>query len=212
MKNKLALLTAVMLCAVCGQGVKALNLPAPNISNGITLKQALNQRKSDREYAAREVSDHDLSNILWCANGINRPSSGNRTAPSAMNFQDIKIYVVTKTGIWLYNAKQHALAPVATGNFVAQTGMQDFVTAAPLNLVYVADTSKYAERNTPPEAITAMTGMDAGFCAQNVYLYCAGAGLGTVFRASVKKDVLAKTLKLGEKEIIVAAQTIGYLK
>ncbi|MGA8610173.1 MAG: nitroreductase family protein [Xanthobacteraceae bacterium] len=96
-----------------------------------------------------------------------------------------------------------------TGDLRGQTTTgQPFVATAPLNLVYAVDTSKMTgatenEKNAVAGATAAVTG-------ENVYLYCASAGLATVFRGSVPGEMLAKTLKLAPGQIIQFAQTVGY--
>lgn len=212
MKKLMLICTAAMLSSVCayGENIKAVTLPAPDIKGSITLKQALANRKSSRTYADREISDQHISNILWCANGVNRPANGLRTAPSAMNKQDIKIYVIRKSGVWLYNAGKHSLEPIASGDFRSMAGTQSFAATAPLNLIFVSERGKFTQGSE--EAIITMSSLDAGFCSQNVYLYCAGEGLATVLRVSVDKEALSKLLKLNAKDAVIAAQSIGYEK
>src|ERR1017187_1316474 len=155
------------------------------------------------------LSQQTLSNLLWAAFGINRPD-GRRTAPSAMNWQEISIYVATSAGVYVYDAKANVLEPVLAGDFRAATGTQPFVKDAAVNLVYVSDLSKTGgAASSEAEMYTAA---DVGFIAQNVYLYCASEGLGAVVRASVDKPALAKTLKLQPQQRIILAQSVGYPK
>ena len=112
--------------------------------------KALSDRHSDREYAAKELSLQDLSDLLWAANGINRPD-GKRTAPSALNKQDIDIYVIMKEGAYLYDAKANSLQPIAKGDHrAAVAGSQDFVKSAPVSLVLVSDLSRFGTLPTTP--------------------------------------------------------------
>lgn len=184
-------------------------LPKVNIKNSIRLADAISKRSSSREFTDRAVSMQDLSNILWCANGINRPETGYRTYPSAMGRQSISVYVILKNGAYVYDYKNNKLELVASGDFMAKAGTQAFVANAPVNLIYVADISKLGSMNS--ETI-AMVHMDAGHCSENVYLYCAGAGLNNVVRAFIDKNALGKILKLKKNEIIIAGHTIGYGK
>ena len=80
--------------------------------------QVLSERKSTREFGSGTLSPQTLSNLLWASFGINRPD-GRRTAPSAMNWQEVSIYVVTPDGIFTYDAKDNALNPVLAGDFRA---------------------------------------------------------------------------------------------
>ena len=171
--------------------------------------EVLKDRKSTREFGSGTLSPQTLSNLLWAAFGINRPD-GRRTAPSAMNWQEISVYVATSTGVYVYDAKKNVLEPVVAGDLRAATGTQSYVKDAAVNLVYVSDLSKTdGAASSDAEMYTAA---DVGFIAQNVYLYCASEGLATVVRASIDKPALAKTLKLQPQQRIILAQSVGYPK
>jgi len=169
--------------------------------------QALKERKSTRSYKPQKLSEQILSNLLWAAWGINRPD-GKRTAPSAMNRQEIDVYVVLAEGAYGYDPKAQALTPVAQGDLRAQTGGQPFVKDAPLNLVYVADTAKMGGGSEQDKVV--WYGAAAGFISQNAYLYCACEGLATVVRGMVDRGPLASSLSLRPEQKIVLAQTVGY--
>lgn len=171
--------------------------------------QVLKDRKSTREFGPGTLSPQTLSNLLWAAFGINRPD-GRRTAPSAMNWQEVSIYVATPEGVYIYDAKGNALNPVLGGDFRAATGTQSFVKEAGVNLVYVADLSKAGGADSSDAQV--YTAADVGFIAQNVYLYCASEGLVTVVRGSIDKPALAKTLNLQPQQKIILAQSVGYPK
>lgn len=182
-----------------------VQLPPPQTDGGKPLMQALKERKSTRTFKSDKLPQQVLSNLLWAAWGTNRPD-GKRTAPSAMNKQEIDVYVVLAEGAYVYDAKAHALSPVAAGDLRAQTGGQPFVKDAPLNLVYVADTAKM--NGGTEQAV--WYGAAAGFISQNAYLYCASEGLATVVRGMVDRDVLASALSLRPEQRIVLSQTVGY--
>ncbi len=189
--------------------LQAVKLPKPQLDGGKPLMQVLRDRKSARSFSGKPLPEQVLSNLLWAAFGISRPD-GRRTAPSASNRQEVDVYVVTAEGAYLYEAKEHALAPVAAGDFRAQAGTQDYVKEAPLNLVFVADGARMGKGTEEQNAMIA--GADTGFISQNAYLYCASEGLATVVRASVDRPALAKVLKLRAEQKIILAQTIGYPK
>jgi nitroreductase len=171
--------------------------------------QVLKERKSTREFSPEKLSPQVLSNLLWAGWGINR-ESGLRTAPSSSNKQEIEIYAVTADGVFVYDAKGNALKPVVSGDLRKATGTQPFVGEAPLNLVYVADFAKMGNGDENSKAATANA--NAGFIAQNVYLFCASEGLGAVVRGSVPKPELSKALNLRPDQRIAFAQTVGYIK
>ena len=204
-------ISVLLLLAAAGFAgtVDSIALPKPTMQGGKPLMQALAERQSTRTFTEEKLSPQTLSNLLWAAFGINRPD-GKRTAPSAMNWQEVQIYVVMAEAAYLYDPKANRLEVVATGDLRGATGTQDFVAKAPVNLVYVSDSAKTEHASEPDRSL--YSGADVGFIAQNVYLFCASEGLGTVVRGSVKKDDLAKALKLGPSQKVVLSQTVGYPK
>ena len=191
------------------QDLKPVALPAPQTSGGKPLMQALKEWKSTRELTTEKLSPQVLSNLLWAGWGINR-EDGRRTAPSASNRQEIEIYAVMADGAYVYDAKGNALKPVAAGDLRKVTGSVAYVAEAPLNLVYVADFSKMGNGDENNKNSTANA--NAGFIAQNVYLFCASEGLGAGVRGSVPKAELSKALNLRPDQRIVFAQTVGHIK
>jgi nitroreductase len=196
--------------AICrAQELKPVQLPRPQTDIGRPLMQVLNDRSSTRTFAPDKLSAQAVSNLLWAAFGINRPDSGKRTAPSAMNWQEIDIYVATADGLYVYDAKENELRPVLREDVRAQTGVQTFVKDAPVNLVYVADLAK-TDGNTAERDL--YVAADTGFIAQNVYLFCASERLATVVRGSIDRGVLSKVMGLRLDQRIILAQTVGYPK
>jgi len=185
-----------------------IKLPPPQTEGGKPLMQALKERHSTREFSARALPQQVLSDLLWAAAGVNRPESGHRTVPSARDWREIDVYVVISDGAYLYQAKEHLLRQVIAGDIRAFTGTQDFVAQAPVNLIYVADYKRMTDADTVQKSLYSAT--DTGFISQNVYLYCASAGLATVVRGSVDREALAAALKLSTSQQIILAQTVGY--
>ena len=191
-----ALIGSAMLLA------QDINLPAPVKTGGKPLMQALSERKSIRSYQDKSLSDQTLSNLLWAANGFNRPDK--RTAPTANNRQELELYVALESGIYLYEAQNNRLKLIRKGDFRKNTGVQDFVATAAANIIFVSDLGKASSEQY---AFT-----DCGFVAQNIYLYCASEGLGSVVRGSFDKDELAKLLNLTGKMQVLLTQSVGYPK
>ena len=200
----IALMGASCLLA---QELKPFALPQPQTDGGRPLMQVLKDRKTMRDFATDKLTPQLLSNLLWAAFGVNRPD-GRRTAPSAMNWQEIDIYVATSDGLFVYDAKRNQLEPVLAQDIRPATGTQSFVAAAPVNLVYVADLAKVG--SGPDTGV--FTTADVGFISQNVYLFCASEGLATVVRGSIDRVALAKIMKLRREQKIILAQTVGYPK
>lgn len=210
MRNILIILTALLFVHVMNaQDLQVIKLNAPDKTRGTAVMKAFSDRHSDREYASKELSAQDLSDLLWAANGINR-SDGKRTAPSALNKQDIDVYVVMKEGAYLYDAKAHALNPVAKGDHrPAVAGGQDFVKEAPVCLVLVSDLSRFGNVG---DRTKLMGAMDAGIVSQNINLCCAGLGLSTVPRATMDQAALKKILNLSDSQVLMMNNPVGYPK
>lgn len=188
-----------------------IKLTEPDKTLDVSLMQALSDRQSRREYSDKQISLEELSTLLWAANGINR-EDGKRTAPSAVNSQDIDIYVCMASGAYLYDAQQSQLARVTTEDLrPAVCGQQE--VDAPVFLVLVADLSRYPEGLASQRAaVESLGGMDAGYVSGNIGLYCAAAQLATVPRASMDKEALAKALNLTENQIPLLNNPVGYIK
>jgi nitroreductase len=170
--------------------------------------ECLSARHSTRTYSARSLQPHVLSDLLWAAFGVNKPESDGRTAPYWRHVLLIDVYVATAQGVWLYEPKSHSLLPYQPRDLRALTGNQDFVATAPVNLIYVAHGERMSD--IPPEARRLYASVDAAFIGQNVYLFCASEGLGTVFRGAVDCEKLGQTLALGASQFVTFAQTVGY--
>jgi nitroreductase len=185
-----------------------IKLPSPDMSGGKPLMQALLERRSCRELSPQKLPLYLLSNLLWAAFGINRPATGGGTAPSAHDWEEFDIYLATEDGVYLYDAHDHALTFLLAADIRSHTGLQDYVGKAPLNLIYVADLSRMATATRQEKAF--YSGPDAGFIAENVYLFCASEGLATVVRGLVDRVQLARIMKLGSNQTVVLAQSVGF--
>lgn len=200
MKTLLFVFVAIMIgLNLHGQDVQ---LPTPDRSGGKPLMEALNLRRSSRSFQDEELSLQQLSNLLWAANGFNREDK--RTAPTANNRQELDLYVTTQKALYFYDARTHLLREVKKGDFRGATGTQDFVAKVALNLIFVVDMEKASGREY------AFTG--CGFVSQNIYLYCASEGLGSVVRGSFDKLKLHGLLGLKATQEVLLTQSVGYLK
>jgi SagB-type dehydrogenase family enzyme len=180
------------------------------MTGGMPLMQALKLRHSTREFADRPLPPQVLSDLLWAGFGVNRSASGGRTAPSAHDWQEIDLYVLTAMGTYRYDAKRNTLQPVTGKDLRRYAGKQGFVAQAPLNLVYVANYGRMKGATEHDRRL--YSAVAAGTIVQNVYLYCASAGLNTVVRGWVDRTALARVLGLKANQHIVVAQTVGYPK
>ena len=164
-------------------------LPPATQTGGRPLMEALMDRRSERAFGS-ELTEQQIADVLWAAVGVNRPQDNKRTSPTAKNRQDVDVYALTKQGAFRYNALKHELEILAEGD-------QTAVLGAPLGLVFVA----------PDESV--ISGLNVGYCSQNVYLYAASEGLNTVAKATADRPVLQKLLKLDSGRAIILVQPVG---
>ena len=206
MKLKLSILLAAFLAGnLLAQSIELL---PPQKTGGMPLMEALAKRSTARAFATNDLSSQQISSLLWAAFGVNRPG-GKRTAPSANNKQETDIYVLLKSGAYVYSAVSNKLDLVVTNDIRASGGTQAFVKDAPVTLVFVADLAKRGGNN---EGARNTANIDVGYISQNVYLFCASEGLATGARGSVDRQVLGENLKLRPDQLIVLAQSVGYPK
>ncbi len=186
-----------------------ISLPTPQTEGGKPLMQALKQRRTVRDLKPDQLPAKVLANLLWAGFGINRPGIGQRTAPSAMNSQEVDVYVALPEGLYVYQAKPHQLMPVLDKDLRAKASAQPFATNAPVVLIYVADLPRLTKAQ--PERREFYAGIDTGFISQNIYLYCASEGLATVV-FDLNRPPLAAAMQLRPEQKIILAQAVGYPK
>lgn len=179
-----------------------IELVAPNRKGGKPLMEALNARQSNRDFEKKDLPAQMLSDLLWAANGFNRDDK--RTVPTSQNRQEMDVYVMFDSGIYLYEAKAHVLKLVKKGDFRKALGQANISENAVLSLIYVANMDKASNREAGF--------IDSGFISQNVYLYCASTGLGTVVRGSFTRPDLHNAMELTDKQEITIVQAIGFIK
>ena len=192
-----------------GDSATSISLPAPEKCGGLPLMEALAGRRSSRDFAPEALPLPLLSSLLWAAYGVNR-TDGGRTAPSALNAQEIDVFVALPSGAYRFDAAAHALHLVAAKDLRRVTGYQDFVDEAPLDLVYVADHARMGL--VPVGKRESYASVAAGAIAQNVYLFAAGSGLATVIRAWIDRAAIADALGLTHDQQVMLSQTVGYPK
>ena len=201
----------IMAATITGASAAApqvIALYEPDMNRGASLMQALKDRRSVREYADKELSLRDLSDLLWAADGVNRPD-GHHTAATALNKEDIDIYVLRKDGAYIYKPAESELRLVAEGDYRDLIkGRQEDFPIPPVALVMVSTPARFG---IPDAAASAMMGaVDAGIVSQNIMLFCAANGLVTVPRASMDSAALTKVLKLADGALPILNNPVGY--
>ncbi len=199
------LLLSWTICSA--QVIETVPLPPAQKTGGMPLMEAFQLRKSQRSFSSKELTSQQLSNLLWAAYGINRPD-GFRTVPAAKNWYEYDIYILKQDGWFLYEVSKHSLLKMGNEDLRIYGGTQDFVKAAPVILVYVADFGRMNE--TTDELRKFFSAVDVGYISQNVYLWCASEGLATIILGQVDKAKVREVLKLKPDQQVILSQPVGY--
>jgi len=227
--------TAVFLapCGLSAQDLEAIKLNPPDKTRGLPFMEALSVKASATEWSDRDLSLQDLSDLMWAANGLNRPEEDKTTASSAMNAHDIDIYVFMKDAAFRYDYRTHELAPVRAGDFrsalmrsrpprpattPAGSGDAAVVADAPpgapspaeaaIQIVLISDSARF--RAGSKELRYEWGAIDAGIISQNISLFCAATGLKTRPRASMDKEKIRDILKLRDTQYVFLNHPVGY--
>lgn len=183
-------------------------LRAGTRAGGMSLMEALKLRRSIRMYSDEPIAPETLADLLWAAFGINRPDSGGRTAPSWHTSYGSDLYVAAADGIWLYDPKEESLEQVSTNDIRKKASPQPFVGTAPIVILHVTDLDRMYE--APEEDRIRYAHVNSAIIAQNVYLFCASAGLGTCLVGGADRAAVAEALSLSERKIVTYVQPVGH--
>jgi nitroreductase len=205
-------------------GLRTIKLNEPNKARGLPFMETLSVKASVREWSERDLSLQDLSDLLWAANGINRPDEKKYTASSAQNAHDVAIYLFMRDGVYRHDADDHALEPVLAGDFRSQLMMTPPPrpkdaggpppppppppSNPPIQIILVSDVSRF--KFGPQELKPEWGAIDAGIVSQNISLFCAATGIKTRPRASMDKEKITNLLKLNDAQYVFLNHPIGY--
>ena len=206
MKRILSLVFSVFCAALFA--AEAIPLPAPDLAGTGTLADALKARQSIRDFLpiAPENQKQVASNLLWSACGVNR-ENGKKVIPAALARYAVSVYFADDRGIYRFDAGKNELLPVSEGNFLTLCASnRTMCEKASCALLFVIDESVWAARGKGSYAA-----LEAGAMMQNVYLYCAGAGLGTVACGSFDEAALSRALRLTAPQKLFLTMIVGAL-
>jgi len=203
--------------------LQAIELPEPAFEHCKSLFEALKLRRTVRTMRAEKLPLQVLGDILWAAQGVNRRSCGpfngpGRTAGSASNSQEVRLYVALEKGLYLYKPDPHSLQPVLAGDQRALAigpGQASLGAQAPMRLIYVADLECFKRSGFDEPRLHNVEGqkayyyLDTGLIAQNVYLAAVALGLAAWFH-NCNRAAVEKVLGLGSHELALFGQTVGY--
>jgi nitroreductase len=186
--------------------------PASAALGDISLKAALEGRKSSRRFATTPVPEDALLRLLWAANGVNRPESGGLTSPSWRSANDTVIYVATADGLFRHANDKNTLEKISDTDIRAASSDSAFVARAPALLIFVSDGEalRKAAEGANEQALAVGAHVNAAIAAQNVYLACVAEGLGTcLIGGAANREAIASELKLPEGSIVTYIQPVG---
>ncbi|MGA2824461.1 MAG: SagB/ThcOx family dehydrogenase [Bacteroidales bacterium] len=202
---------AIIFNSLSAQTPKTIILNPPDKTRGFSVMKALSLRASAKDFDTTSLKLQDISDLLWAANGINRPEIGKRTAPSAMNAQDIDVYTFMKSGVYLYNAKKNCLDFIVDGDHRALiAGKQENFARAPIICLLVSDISRFPSGEDTLKLVWAAE--DAGIVSQNISIFCASVGFDTRPRASMDQQKLREILRLRDSQHLMLNNPVAYKK
>lgn len=201
-----------------------IRLPAPtSIALGaLSVREAIEQRRSVREHTQTPLSLEELSYLLWCTQGVQRSSAGGltmRTVPSAGARHALETLLCVNNvaglhrGLYRFLALDHALVeenlePDVADRLVEACLGQDFVRTCAVAFIWIADvyrmTYRYGERGYR------YLHLDAGHVCQNLYLAAEAIGCGVCAIAAFEDDDVNRVLGLdGETRFAIYLGTVG---
>lgn len=196
MKKTIITLALTASCMLSyAQETISLPAQATKAAYGMSVMEALRERRSERAYVDTQLSKEQLSTVLWAACGVSDELTGKITAPSAMNKQDITLYVTCKDGTWRYDNKGNKLIAVSKKDLRKEVAVnQEFAAKAPVSIIIVSNLNVYGKKGLE------FGSMSAGYVSENIYLACTAMGLSTVARATMNEEVLRQELQLKDGE------------
>ena len=213
---------AVVVFALAGAGAPAqgvpqsVKLPEPRHQGAMSVEAALWARQSVRTLTRDTVALAEVGQLLWAAQGANRPN-GHRTAPSAMAAYPLELYLVASrvsglpAGVYHYGVVGHVLEPVLSGDrlreFVDGASHQAWVADAAAVIVFTAVQARTSRFGSRTERFVSD---EVGASAENVYLQAAALGLGTTFAGSVQDTAAARILALPADRAAVGIMPVGH--
>jgi nitroreductase len=204
-KNFILMASAIILASAGFSSCKAQNTN----SNEMTVTEALSERHSGRSFSDKALPQDLVMEVLWAGNGKN--AHGRRTAPSAVNAQDIDLYLCTAEGVSKYNAGDTKLEKVTDEDIRPFLQAQNkFIMNAPVTILLVSDQTKFGEPR--PGSRNMNFGLvDAGIVSENISLFCTAKGLATVCcMPRIREDEVRRALSLSERQIPILYHPVGY--
>lgn len=190
-----------------------IQLPQPERGAGMSLHEALKRRRSVREFTGRILTNEQLSQLLWAAQGITGVGDG-RTAPSAGALYPLEIYVATPTGLFHYEPRAHQLKRWIEGDVrkaLSRAALdQSAVSSATAVFVIAAEYARTAQKYGPVRS-PRYVHLESGHVAQNLLLEATALGLGSVPVGAFEDEQVQRVLRLPNREVPVYMVAVGSL-
>jgi SagB-type dehydrogenase family enzyme len=194
-----------------------IQLPAPNFKSETSVEEAIQKRRSVRDYSNELLSLSEVSQILWAAQGITDRTYGLKTAPSAGALYPLEVYLVAAnvkdlpSGIYKYYPKDNSIKKITEGDkrtavsnaALRQDAIENSSAIVIITAIYERTSVKYGKRSER------YVNMEVGHVGQNIYLQAVSLGLGTVMIGAFDDEALKKVLDLPANEFPLAIYPLG---
>ena len=184
-----------------------MQLPRPRTDSDTSIEEALWKRRTVRSYTDEPLTWEQIAQLLWAAQGINRPGTRYRTAPSAYALYPLTLYVVLKDGVYQYIPDEHMVLMTMEGDLRRSLSDQSAVRDATCVFVFCAKFEEMKRRLGEPG--TGFTYLEGGHAAQNLMLQAIAFGLYGVTAGAITPDIVRTVLKIPAEQIPFYLVPIG---
>ena len=186
-----------------------ITLPTPQTKDGMSLFESLKKRASTPGggFPAGQVTDDELSTVLWAASGLNRGKTGWTVPMVKGKAPYVRIYVASEKGTFLYEWDGHYLREINKQDIRGDIGQQSFTKRAAYSLIFVSDAN--ALTDIKPDEATNFSYTAVGAMSQNVYLAAAALKLSTRYIHSIKSEAISQELQLPKDDIPLGIILLG---
>jgi len=213
-KAILSLLIIILAFGVVMAEKKIIQLPEPKLTGKMSVEESIARRRSERSFSSQELTQDQISQLLWSAQGITDKNWGFRAAPSAGSLYPLTIYIMKNDGLFQYIPDGNKLVQISTEDkrpsLVRASLAQSFIGEAPL-IIVIAGNFRIIEAKFGQRAYRYLN-MEIGHAAENIHLQAVSLGLVSVPVGAFWDDVVAKTLELPDTQDPFYIIPVGYLK
>ena len=204
--------------------ISITKLPSPQLTGNMSVEQAIEDRRSVREYNDEPINISDVSQLLWAGQGITDPQYGLRAAPSAGQVYPLELYVIVGTGgvtglpagEYLYVPENNTLEKLINGDLRAQLATiadgQPWVQQGQVDIVITGNYQKMIDKYPDVPLSTRFVNLEAGHVGETIYLQAEPLGLATVSIGSFNENQMISLMHLQVNEEPIYIFPIGHPK